>query len=182
MNVAIEDFLYWDSWFSAYKLKPGGRYYTFKAALNLFLQNNGNLIVETGCVREPEDWGAGYSTYIFGQVAQRYNKQVITIDNVPEHLDMCKNITKDFKDHIQYVFSDSIQFLSTFTRPIDLLYLDSMDCPLDETANALPAQKHALKELLAWKVLPTFQILPTAPEEDRVNITILKLLVKEAKP
>lgn len=122
------------------------KYLTFKAALNLFLQNNGQLIVETGTQRVKDDPGGG-STTLFGAFCAKYNKRLITVDNNPANLEVSKECTKEFKDHITYVLSDSVQFLLRFNEPIDLLYLDSLDCP--EQGDATQAQQHQLQEIKA---------------------------------
>ena len=146
----IQNFINFDSWFNEFKTKPGGRYYTFKAALNLMLQQeDSRLILETGSVRQENDWTAGYSTYIFGRFCKQYDKQLFTIDSSSENLEMAKRVTSDFKDNITYVLSDSVAYLEKFSRPIDLLYLDSLDCPTEDGSDASAAQKHTLKELLS---------------------------------
>ena len=99
----IDEFLYVDSWFEdEYKNKSQDRYFTFKAALNLFLQNGGMNIVETGTTRQLNDWGAGYSTYLFGAVAALFEKHVWTVDISRENIEVCKKVTEDFCDYITY--------------------------------------------------------------------------------
>ena len=133
--------------FSYLELLRSTQYLTFKAALNLFLQNNGEFIVETGTQRMIDDPG-GCSTTLFGAFCKRYGKRLITVDNNPKHLEISKEATKDFKDHITYVLMDSVQFLLNFNEPIDLLYLDSLDCPLPP-ADATESQAHQLREIKA---------------------------------
>jgi len=123
------------------------KYCTFKAALNLFLQNNGQIIVETGTQRLKDDVG-GCSTTLFGAFCKTYNKTLYTVDNDPKHLEISKELTQEFKDHIVYVLSDSVEFLEKFDEPIDLLYLDSLDCPLPP-ADATESQLHQLREIKA---------------------------------
>ena len=123
------------------------KYLTFKTALNLFLQNNGQLIVETGTQRMRDDPG-GCSTTLFGAFCAKYGKRLITVDNNPLHLKISMDCTREFRDYISYVLKDSVEFLSEFTGAIDLLYLDSLDCPLPP-ADATEAQQHNLNELKA---------------------------------
>ena len=68
------DFLYiHKNWFyKKYFLKLQKRYFTFHIALNCFLQIGGKTIIETGCVRNKNDWGAGNSTVVFGDFCKRY--------------------------------------------------------------------------------------------------------------
>jgi len=150
--MSLEKFLFVENdWlfkrFSYLDFVRSPKYLTFKAALNLFLQNNGNLIVETGTQRMKDDPG-GCSTTLFGAFCKHYGKRLITVDNNPRHLEISKECTKEFKDHISYVLMDSVEFLSRFTEPIDLLYLDSLDCPLPPAA-ATKAQQHNPRELKA---------------------------------
>jgi len=125
----------------------GQKWITFKIALNLFLQNKGELIVETGTQRMRDDPG-GCSTTLFGAFCKRYNKHLITVDNNPLNLKTSMDLTKEFKDYITYILSDSVEFLSHFKEPIDLLFLDSLDCP-PPPQDATEAQVHQLNELKA---------------------------------
>lgn len=121
------------------------KYFTIKAALNLFLQNDGEIIVETGTQRVKE---ANGSTTLFGIFCKKYDKKLFTVDINPLNMKVSMNVTKRFKDCITYVVMDSVKFLSKFDKKIDLLYLDSLDCPLPP-ADATEAQTHNLNELKA---------------------------------
>lgn len=123
------------------------KYLTLKAALNLFLQNNGQTIVETGTQRVIDDPG-GCSTLLFGAFCERYKRQLITVDNDANHMETSREATKKYKDYITYVLMDSVKFLSEFDKGIDLLYLDSLDCPWPP-GDATEAQVHNLNELKA---------------------------------
>lgn len=126
----------------------GERYYTFKMALNWHLQHGGRHIVETGSLREPESWfGVGCSTYLFGEFIWRYGGHLWTCDIDHGVLEQARQETQAFSDQITYVPDDSVNFLSQFQERIDLLYLDSMDCP--RTGDASQAQNHNLQELEA---------------------------------
>lgn len=127
-----------------YSLK---KYTSLKIALNLFLQNNGKLIVETGTQRMKDD-GGGSSTTFFGAFCKRYNKYLVTVDNDKEHLEISRKLTKEYEDYITYILKDSIEFLNNFNEPIDLLYLDSMDCP-SPPEDAINSQIHQLNEVKA---------------------------------
>jgi hypothetical protein len=149
--MGMKDFFGYDNWFTQkYFERSSHRFFTFQSALGLFLQRGGTNIVETGTTRMADDWGAGMSTYIFGDVAQHYDKRVWTCDILPEAMDVCKTVTKDYSDKITYIVSDSLAFLHTFHEPIDLLYLDSMDCPIfdePETPLLMASQAHQINEL-----------------------------------
>lgn len=144
----MEDFVYVNSWFEqAYREKLDSRYFTFKVALNLFLQFQGKNIVETGCMRLKDDWGAGMSTFIFGAFCKKYNKHLWTVDINPKNLLVAQQETQEYKDYISYHYNDSLAFLQAFDRTIDLLYLDSLDFPLDSMLDPSTCQRHTLQEL-----------------------------------
>lgn len=145
----MEDFLaQTDDWFyKKYCLKLADRYWSFKVALNLFLQFAGDNIVETGCVREEDDWGAGMSTYVLGDFCTKYGKTLWSVDNSVENLGKAQAICEDFVDNIRFALMDSVDYLKKFKKQIDLLYLDSLDCELGDDADNTEAQKHQLREL-----------------------------------
>lgn len=152
MNENTGDFLFFDEdWlyerFKHLEFVKSAKYFTFKTALNLFLQNSGQLIVETGTQRMFNDPG-GCSTLLFGAFCQHYGRRLITVDNNPMNMKVSMNCTEEFKDYITYVIKDSVEFLKEFSQKIDLLYLDSLDCPLPP-ADATEAQLHQLNELKA---------------------------------
>lgn len=130
------------------------RYFTFQLALNLLSQKTTTpTIIETGCQRQADDLGAGMSTSIFGEYVKRYGGKLITVDLFPQHLEVCKECTKEFSDHISYIESDSLRFLSTYMGPCNLLYLDSLDYPVGTDAGNVAmqqaAQQHNLLEFKA---------------------------------
>ena len=151
-----DDFIGWNNWFDRiYKPNLDQRWPTMKVALNLLYQMNRPVnILETGCVRQEHDWGSGMSTLIFAEYLQRYGGRLTTIDNALAHMLVCKSVTKEYSHIIKYVVEDSLVELERMVNEdgltIDLLYLDSMDCPLDGTS-AWPSQEHALKEFKAAK-------------------------------
>ena len=145
----MEDFLEItkDWWFKKYAPHLGMRLWTFKTALNLILQLGGDSIVETGCIRQVDDYKAGYSTFVFGEFCQKYKKRLHTIDNSKVNLDFAKKYTKEFERNIEYILGDSVSVLKTWDTPIDLLYLDSLDCDQNNEAISKKAQEHCLLEL-----------------------------------
>lgn len=148
-----EEFLYSNSWFEQkYKGYLNVRYETVKTALNLFLQQGGNLILETGTLRI--GCTDGNSTLIFGEFCKKYNKRLITVDISAQNMEVAKKTTEEFKDYIAYVVEDSVAYLEkTKQHPtIDLLYLDSMDCPVVNDPNdpeLVRSQQHNLSEMKA---------------------------------
>jgi hypothetical protein len=134
------------SWFKDRYEGLERRYYTTRLALNLISQRKrlslgsyGLLIVETGTTRLDDMLGAGNSTVVLADFISRVpNGHLITIDNNKEHLDRAKNILdKRFGplDCVEYTHKDSVKalkYLSGEFYDIDLLYLDSLDCPIVE--------------------------------------------------
>jgi len=156
----MSDFFLFNNWWSEkykFKLGEGVRYPSFKIALNLFLQRNGINMVETGTTRMKDDWGAGMSTVVLGDFAKHYDKHLWTVDISGANIDLCREMTAEFEEVISYNIMDSISFLTIFPEKIDLLYLDSMDCPIDDEPNSpklIASQQHQLKELeAAWDKL-----------------------------
>jgi hypothetical protein len=148
---ALSDFIALGGWFDqAYRALLGDRFVTMKAALSLLLQAGGVTIVETGSVRTPHaGWfGDGCSTVVFADVATRYGLTLWTVDADPEATANAMRRVADF-DHVVYVTADARVWLEDFDRPIDLLYLDSLDCP--EEGDATAAQEQQRDELdAAW--------------------------------
>jgi hypothetical protein len=150
----MNNFLFNKNWFEKkYRVKSDSRYLTFKTALNLFLQQKGRTIVETGTTRLPDDWGAGMSTLLFADYLRTENPQgsLITIDIDTNNLNKCKEITAGFYKVIKYVLSDSVEALKKYDgKPIDLLFLDSFDYPYGEMLNDYGGQadlNEAIKKL-----------------------------------
>lgn len=126
----------------------GERFYTTKIALNWMLQHHGSNIVETGTMGEPDNWsGVGCSTNVLGEVVAKHDGHLWTCDISAEAIATAKQSTAAFREHITYVCDDSVSFLSNFPETIDLLYLDSMDCP--RRGDATEPQLHCLRELRA---------------------------------
>lgn len=138
-----------------FNVKPKSRYYTFKYCYNYF-KNKDPLIVELGTSRsfvdgrfegcnlddikywnenKPEkwDWSAGCFTKIFSNLFK--NSILYTVDLIEGHINRCKIMNKDMTN-IKYNISTSEQFLKTFDKKIDFLYLDTGDMsPIESTAN-----------------------------------------------
>lgn len=121
------------------------------------LQREGKTIVETGTVRMKNDWaGAGMATLLLGAYCHKYQCRLWTVDLDPAAIKLAKQLTRNVQSAITYVLADSITFLQDFDRPIDLLYLDSMDCPPHDSEPDLlrSSQEHQYGELIAaWDKL-----------------------------
>ena len=155
MEQKVKDFIFSGSEFEKRYFDPSGlRYWGFKVALNLFLQRKGRTILETGCARQVDDWGAGMSTVIFGYFAKKFGINLHTVDNNPEALKVAKELTKEYQDFISYNEQDSIDFLKTIDFTIDLLYLDSFDYPDGILSRMYGEATDIVKALQDLKELP----------------------------
>jgi hypothetical protein len=95
---------------------------------HLFNGGPGKLIVETGCIRADNDWaGAGYSTFLFGLLAARTHGRVISFDITPEYVNYANDVCRPL-GCVTVEQRDSVEGIAAIKEPINLLYLDSMDC------------------------------------------------------
>lgn len=85
-------------------------------------------IIETGTIRSEEDWpGAGFFTYLAGAFLSRFGGHLHSVDIDPHKSHFAREWTAVFGVHVTVHQQDSIRFLNSFTEPIDVLYLDSLD-------------------------------------------------------
>ena len=142
-----------DSWFKENyfdKLAENNRFVTMYLALDLLLKKGKGTIVETGTLRTEDQWSDGMSTLVFGSYCQKYNYRLHSVDIDESAMHICRKATNKFRNLIDYNISNSITFLKNFNQQIDLLYLDSLDCPVSEYSPQLTAsQEHQLKEIQA---------------------------------
>jgi hypothetical protein len=111
----------------------------------------GHLILETGCAREANNFeGDGQSTLMFDRFAGEYSGEVHTVD-IGEAA--CNYARSAVGARTKVNNEDSVPFLRRMAgellkerRPLDLLYLDSLDW---DPANPVPSALHHLKELCA---------------------------------
>jgi hypothetical protein len=130
--------------------EPAGnrRYSTMKLAISLFLQRDEcKNILETGCQRQIEDWGAGCSSYVFSNVLKEFPEkgQLYSVDISPKNMEVCAAVTEKRN---MYYLGDSVGFLRNLKtwvkEPIGLLYLDSLDYELQWQKES---QLHQLEEI-----------------------------------
>jgi hypothetical protein len=108
-------------------------------------------ILETGCGHSPTTKTSASMTYIFAKIIKNLKGgSLLTVDLNEDHLNKCKEITKDFSDIIDYRLGDSVEVLRNlnedFIKSLDLIILDSYDLYL---FNPNPSGIHHLQELLA---------------------------------
>lgn len=106
------------------------------------------LIIETGCLRVPNNWeGDGQSTFQYDWFARDYNGQVITIDINQDSIDSARKACSGVTNTI---LNDSVETLNMLSknlcRPASLIYLDSFDLDL---SNPMPSAIHHVMELMA---------------------------------
>jgi len=119
-------------------------YHTMKKSLELLLNNNNNNnIVETGCSTHQ----GTKSTTLWDKFVNSYGGNVYSVDLDNEAVTLANSVTSD---KTLVTCSDSVEYLKTFTQPIDLLYLDSYDV---DFSNPLPSANHHLNEFNAVKHL-----------------------------
>jgi hypothetical protein len=137
---------------------PKSRYYTFKYCFDYFEKNNMKTMVELGTSRSfvdgrfpgcnlndvkywqpnnPDlwDWSAGCFTKVASTIFDNKDDfQLYTVDLVKDHIQRC-NIMNLNSNKIQYFVKSSEDFLQSFDKKIDMLYLDTGDMtPIDYTA------------------------------------------------
>jgi hypothetical protein len=104
-------------------------------------------VVETGCVRAEEDWTAGYFGYICGAwLDGRKVGKLTSVDVDSHHCAIARELCKPW-GRVEVVDSDSVTYLEMRTEPIDVLYLDSLDCERPDHAD------HGLREAQAGERL-----------------------------
>jgi hypothetical protein len=117
----------------------------------LYLLNRPIIVVETGTMWNGLENNQGAFTLIFADFIKNYTGgKIITVDISTDHINNCREFTKNFSDSIEYVVSDSVSYLKSlddnFVSKIDLIFFDSYDINLHEP---LPSEIHHLRELLA---------------------------------
>ena len=124
------------------------RYPTFLYALNLMHERQSQVIIETGTSRYGKEQciGDGCSTLIFAEWIERNGGVFYSVDISANAILKASNALDMKKKYVNFVHSDSVQFLTHFNQPIDFLYLDSYDF---EVNNPSPSQEHHLKEIMA---------------------------------
>jgi hypothetical protein len=158
-----------ETWIDGYlNAQEDGRKPSFNLMCN-FLLNSDSWpvhIVETGCMRQDNDFGAGMSTLLWDYFADELGATYYSVDISPENVAFAKSRVK-FPDNI--ICSDSVLWLAKSHTLIDLLYLDSYDLiDGDNHESSL----HHLFEFLAAKHLMKPEALLVI--DDNVSLTKTK--------
>ena len=108
------------------------------------------IIVETGCLREIDNFLDGQSTLLFDKytLSRGNNSKVYTVDISPKSTKICKeavskNVEITTGDSVRYLNDLSGNFLKNKTK-VSMFYLDSFDIDWRYT---YPSAVHHLKEL-----------------------------------
>ncbi|WP_144880144.1 O-methyltransferase [Gluconacetobacter diazotrophicus] len=130
----------------------GARQKGFSVLFEHLSRHDRPFILETGCLRIPNNWeGDGQSTFQFDWYARENSGTVITIDLNRESIESarraCSNVTNT-------ILNDSVSALNALSSltssPASLIYLDSFD--LDPN-NPMPSAIHHAKEMMAARHL-----------------------------
>lgn len=102
-------------------------------------------IIETGTIRVPhfKDYD-GASTLTFAKLAEATSSEFYSVDLSPQSIETSMAALGSEVGLVHYNCCDSVGFLSSFSKPIDVLYLDSYDYFKE---NPLPSQIHQAAEI-----------------------------------
>lgn len=126
----------------------------FNKALSLLKESPS--IVEIGTIRSREVQNDGHSTLIFAEYIRDHGGNLFSIDNLIEHLEVCKSVlTKKnlMSDRVHLINMDGIMYIRELSDYIDLLYLDGFDYV--EGAEVLSATFHLDCGILANPIIPS---------------------------
>lgn len=129
-----------------YGPKMGARASSFRAVLREASYQGVSAIVETGSVRQADNWaGDGQSSIIWGDYAKCVGGTFTTIDLDTEATEMARKLVP----FASCVCGDSVSEILKKPDPIDLLYLDSYDVDMSSLTSMHAAALHGMFELTA---------------------------------
>lgn len=121
----------------------------------LLKKKGGNFnIIETGTIRNPNNWCDGQSTLLFYDFLRNYGGNLLSIDIDQHYLNVCKQFINSYRfptdfnnlPYFKQICGDSVLELSKINTYIDLIYLDSFDL---DVKNPEPSMVHHLKEMIS---------------------------------
>ena len=138
-------------WFDVIAPQLGQREISFRKIFKyLDDQPTPIIIVETGCLREIDNFLDGQSTLLFDKytLSRGNNSKVCTVDIDPKSTKICKeavskNVEITTGDSVRYLNDLSSNFLKNKTK-VSMFYLDSFDV---DWRYPYPSAAHHLKEL-----------------------------------
>ena len=154
---------YFDTYYKDKLLNTGNeasayndRYNGFKIIFEELLKKKSSNfnIIETGTIRNPNEWNDGQSTLLFYDFLRHFGGNLISIDISTAHLGICDKFIKEYKftddtEHIpdfKQICGDSVEELNKLDSEFDFIYLDSFDLQL---GNPEPSMVHHLKEMVS---------------------------------
>ena len=140
-------------WFNEIAPKLGQREISFSKIFKyLDEQPTPIIIVETGCLRDKDNFLDGQSTLLFDKytLSRGENSKVYTVDINPKSTKICKevvskNVEIATDDSVRYLNNLATNFLKNKTK-VSMFYLDSFDL---DWRYPYPSAAHHLKELTA---------------------------------
>ena len=138
-------------WFNEIAPKLGQREISFSKIFKyLDEQPTPIIIVETGCLRDKDNFLDGQSTLLFDKytLSRGENSKVYTVDINPKSTKICKevvskNVEITTDDSVRYLNNLATNFLKNKTK-VSMFYLDSFDL---DWRYPYPSAAHHLKEL-----------------------------------
>ena len=142
-----------NEWFESIAPKLGHREISFRKIFKyLDALSTPIIIVETGCLRDPDNFLDGQSTLLFDKytISRGEKSKVYTVDINPKCTKTCQQVVSK---NVEITTDDSVRYLSNlshkfFTNKIkaSMFYLDSFDL---DWRYPYPSAAHHLKELAA---------------------------------
>lgn len=132
--------------------RVGKRADGFAVIFDALDRHNKPFIIETGCLRVPQNWeGDGQSTFQFDWYAREKRGSVITIDINSESIDSARRACSSVTNTVLNDSVAALNALSTQTKqPASLIYLDSFDLDLSDP---MPSATHHAMEIMAARNL-----------------------------
>jgi hypothetical protein len=120
----------------------------------------GARVVETGCVRERDDWGAGYFGWLCGMYLEAVGAGDLTsVDIDPGNVATARGLLARWP-RVRVVESCSAAYLAARAEPVDVCYLDSHDTYVPGHAEHALAEARAAAPLVSADGVVVFDDTP----------------------
>ncbi|UMM63557.1 hypothetical protein [Aristophania vespae] len=152
LNAEIQALGFHNAFNQHIRPRLGKRADGFSVIFDVLRQQERPVIVETGCLRVPNNWeGDGQSTFLFDWFAREMHGTVFTIDINAASIDSARRACSGTTNTILNDSRAGLHTLGQITsRAASLLYLDSFD--LDISA-PMPSAIHHATEMMAARRL-----------------------------
>ncbi len=133
------------------------------------------VVVETGCQRQANDYGAGMSTTVFGLLLRDLGGRLVSLDLTPQRVELARRVTSGLP--VEIVLTDSRPWLQNYTGPlIDGLYLDSAESDQPDYQEVCRAEAEAaLPHLSAGAMI----LIDDAPNREGKGGTAIPWLISQ---